>query len=77
MGSYVYPDQSLRSNLIITDELAFNKPAIGDVFVIDKNGDVLFGDSLTDGTWKLFLDSGNFSIQKRESGSWVTKQTWT
>ena len=42
----------------------------------DNSGNLIFGDAITDGTWKFFLDSGNFSIQKREGGIWVTKQTW-
>lgn len=43
----------------------------------DNSGNLLFGDPITDGTWKFDISGGNFSIQKRVSGSWVTKQLWT
>lgn len=34
-----------------------------------------WGATGSDGSWRMGLDSGNMVIQKRESGSWVTKQT--
>lgn len=36
-----------------------------------------FGASATDGSWRVGLVGGNFVIEKRVSGSWVTKQTLT
>jgi len=44
---------------------------------LDNSGNLLFGDAITDGTWKFDLSGGNFALQKRVSGSWVTKQLWT
>ena len=33
------------------------------------------GDPTTDGTWRWIRDGNDFKAQRRESGSWVTKQT--
>jgi hypothetical protein len=35
------------------------------------------GDKTTDGSWRFVTSGANLIIQKRESGSWVTKQTIT
>ena len=32
-----------------------------------------FGDSTTDGSWRIFVDSGNLSFQKRVGGNWLEK----
>lgn len=36
-----------------------------------------FGDPATDGTWRMIRSGSNFLVQRRESGSYVTKQTFT
>lgn len=36
-------------------------------------GTVYFGDSATDGTWRITQSGSNLSIQRRESGSYVEK----
>jgi hypothetical protein len=35
------------------------------------------GDIQTDGTWRMFEAGGTFYIQKRVSGTWTTKASWT
>ena len=32
-----------------------------------------FGDSATNGSWRLIRDGNNLAIQRREAGSWVEK----
>jgi hypothetical protein len=36
-----------------------------------------FGDSTTDGSWRMGRSGDDFIFQRREAGSWVTKQTVT
>ena len=36
-----------------------------------------WGATGSDGSWRMGLSGGNMVIQKRESGSWVTKSTVT
>lgn len=36
-----------------------------------------FGDENTDGSWRLIIDGDNLAIQKRESGVWVEKSSFT
>ena len=39
-----------------------------------SSGDYLyFGDSGTDGSWRIYVSGANLIIEKRESGSWVEK----
>ena len=38
-------------------------------------GAVYFGDSETDGSWRITRSGNDLVIQRRESGSWVTKST--
>lgn len=50
---------------------------------LDINGDIetlstgvfYFGDPTTDGTWSILRDGNNLLFKRRESGSYVTKQT--
>ncbi len=41
----------------------------------DNSGFMYIGSESVDGSWRFATDSGNLVIQKRVSGSWVTKQT--
>jgi hypothetical protein len=50
---------------------------------LDVNGDIevgsgnefYFGDPNTDGSWRINRSGNNLVFQRRESGSWVTKDT--
>ena len=44
--------------------------------VSPTNG-VYFGDSNTDGSWRMLESGGGFYIQKRVSGTWTTKANWS
>ena len=35
-----------------------------------------FGDSGTDGSWRLVRDGNNLSVQRREAGVWVEKSAF-
>jgi hypothetical protein len=41
----------------------------------DNSGFIYIGSESVDGSWRFASSSGNLVIQKRVSGSWVTKQT--
>lgn len=41
-----------------------------ETFSIQADGTINFGDSSVDGSWRIKIDSGAFSIQKRISGVW-------
>ncbi len=41
----------------------------------DSDGFMYIGSESVNGSWRFATDSGNLVIQKRVSGSWVTKQT--
>jgi hypothetical protein len=47
------------------------------VIEIAQDNYLYFGDSGTDGSWRMVPLAGNFVTQKRELGIWVTKQTIT
>lgn len=32
-----------------------------------------FGDSVTNGSWRIYISSGNLVVEKRETGSWIEK----
>lgn len=40
---------------------------------ISNTNYMYFGDSATDGSWRMCIVTGNFQVQKRESGTWNTK----
>lgn len=42
----------------------------------DNSGFMYIGSESVDGSWRFATSSGNLVIQKRESGNWVTKQTF-
>lgn len=45
---------------------------------ITLTGYVYDGDPDTDGSWRSYVnDAGNKVYEKRESGSWVKKGSWT
>lgn len=39
-------------------------------------GTTYFGDSTTDGTWRITPVGNNLSVQRREAGSWVEKSAY-
>lgn len=39
-----------------------------------ENDVIYFGDRNTDGSWRMYIDTGKFTIQIRELGVWTTKQ---
>ena len=45
-----------------------------DVFDV---GAVYFGEKDVDGTWRMIPSGNNLLLARRESGAYVTKQTWT
>lgn len=47
----------------------------GDSVDIPAAGAYLLGDSVTNGSWRLTRSGNDLVIQRRESGSWVTKST--
>lgn len=49
----------------------------GDVTLTDAAKAVYFGDSGTDGTWRIIKSGNNLVVERREGGAYVTKQTWT
>jgi len=44
---------------------------------IDSDRAYYLGDKSTDGSWRMIRSSNNLLMQRRESGTWVTKQTIT
>jgi len=42
-----------------------------------SSGYFYLGAKTTDGSWRIGRSGNNFVIERRESGNWVTKQTWT
>jgi hypothetical protein len=69
---------------LITADAGLDQVAIGQATPtskLDVAGDIetgstdamYWGDPTTDGSWRMKIDSGNFVVQKRESGAWVTK----
>ena len=44
---------------------------------LGESGFFYFGDKDTDTTWRIKRDGNNLITQRRESGTWVTKQTIT
>lgn len=48
---------------------------IGDDLVQASDSIHYFGDKTTDGSWRFVRSGNNFVIERRESGSWVTKLT--
>jgi len=42
---------------------------------VNSDGKLYFGDYDTDGSWRITRSGNNLVLQRRESGSWVTKQT--
>lgn len=42
---------------------------------VKLDGATYFGDSGTDGSWRIVRSGNDLVIQRRESGSWVTKST--
>jgi hypothetical protein len=42
---------------------------------IPSDGALYLGDSSTDGSWKYIISGSDLIVQKRVSGSWVTKRT--
>lgn len=44
---------------------------------IETDGGFYFGEPTADGTWRIVRSGDNLVIERRESGSWVTKQTIT
>jgi hypothetical protein len=48
--------------------------ALSETAVVVETTYLSLGDPQTDGSWRFMVDtSGNLSVQKRESGSWVEK----
>jgi len=45
--------------------------------VIDSDKAFYFGDSSTNGSWRIVRSGNNLIMERRETGSWVTKQTIT
>lgn len=46
-------------------------------FTFDADNVIYYGDEDTDGTWRIIPDGNNLVSQRRESGTYVTKQTIT
>ena len=44
---------------------------------IAQDGAFYFGAKGTDGSWRLIRDGNNLLLQRRESGTWTTKTTFT
>lgn len=42
-----------------------------------STGVLYFGDSATDGSWRILRSGNNLSIQRRESGVWNEKTNWS
>ncbi len=45
--------------------------------LMSSDSNIFFGGHETDGTWKIQRDGDNLTFQRRESGSWVIKETIT
>lgn len=43
--------------------------------IMPVNKFVYFGAENVDGSWRIGVDSGNMIMEKRESGSWITKSS--
>ena len=46
---------------------------IGGDTALEDDGVFYFGDTATDGTWRVVRDGDDLSFQRRESGTWVSK----
>lgn len=46
-------------------------------FELGSTNAIVFGDPLTNGSWRIIRSGDNLITQRLEAGSWVTKQTIT
>lgn len=43
--------------------------------IMPVNKFIYLGSETVDGSWRIGIDSGNMIMEKRESGSWITKSS--
>lgn len=60
-----------------TDAMAQRARVVNDGIAIESTGAFYLGDPDTDNTWRIIRDGNNLVHQRRESGTYVTKQTIT
>jgi hypothetical protein len=78
-------DVLLDSNIEISGNLTVDEDAAitGDLTASTVTSDstvtdaLYIGDPLTNGSWRMVAVGNNLSVQRRESGSWVTKGNYT
>ena len=81
--------EQLRLGYDAANYASFTVGATGDLTVNPTGGDLLLngdmeirstdayylGDQATDGSWRFVRSGNDLVVERRESGSWVTKQT--
>ena len=86
----IYPDiktkDSKETAKTVDDSFRVNKDALGRIYddlsnlndtLPDVAGVLYFGDSATDGTWRIIVSGVNLSVQLRVAGSYVEKSAFT
>lgn len=51
--------------------------AVNNNVILPSEGAYYFGDTNTDGSWRLVRSGNNLEVQRLESSSWVSKSTFT
>lgn len=72
---------TISNNIEVNGEGAFIGFSFGDtlsrVELENAAAALYFGPSATDGTWRFIRSGNNIVLERRESGNYVTKDTWT